>query len=195
MLCYTFSAAPGWCNWQHIRLWTKEQNSQAADGAALVQNLNAPRLTLILTLLFGLLSLFLASPMKAQTDAPKPRIEQDAIVLPVDIRDGLAYVTVNVEGNPAWMLIDTGAQVPLLAKRKGLGNCTDRKKVDSPNGSSYAESCGVVLRVGDKDFFQQALVVSEFRTRNADGLLGSDFFVGFKTMTLAYRDKVLRLVP
>ena len=129
------------------------------------------------------------TPAGASAAAPACQIERVAS-LPLDLERHLAMVSVQVNGSPVWMGIDTGAQTSLLtadaAARLGLPHDrTRRTNVVSGAGTTLVQNVRVNdLQVGDVMFSDLSLAAVDLPQpsgahRWADGLIGADILADY----------------
>lgn len=118
------------------------------------------------------------------------------ITLPVEITNIGVFVTVEVNSNPVRLLIDTGATNTVVTPRAAhFAEATLQKSFVTEGHTKQDVSFAVTdVKVGDRQFSNIVVVVTQLNSQVGDGLLGQNVLRLFKSFTLDYNAKTLVLV-
>jgi hypothetical protein len=137
-------------------------------------------------------------PGSGQEPAAEHRTREHRI--PFVVRDGAVYVRARVSGNPAMLLLDTGAVFTTFNLRLAPTQETgSRITINMAKGSVLASRLPVGFTLGESNArgehcsFHQDAIVGDFKFGAADGVVGLDVLSLFQSVTFDFKNSVLIL--
>jgi hypothetical protein len=130
---------------------------------------------------------------------------RNATIVPLELnsRFGLIVLKVDLDGEPATFVLDTGSSRTILSTRLVHNRLPSAPKVTSSKGSGYVGSAIAVkatLKIGetvwrDHDFLAMDDLpeISQSLGQKIDGILGQDLLRDFKTVEIDFRNRRLAL--
>ena len=148
------------------------------------------------------LLLLMSLSATAQDPSALPR---NGTIVPLELnsRFGLILLKVEVNGEPATFVLDTGSSRTILSTRFHAHRLPSSPKVTSSKGSGYVGSAITVkatLKIGehlcrDHEFLamNDFPEISQSLGQTIDGILGQDVLRDFKTVEIDFRNRRLAL--
>jgi len=149
-------------------------------------------------------ALLLLMPLSATAQDPSA-LPRNATIVPLELngRFGLILLKVEVDGESATFVLDTGSSRTILSTRFHAHRLPSSPKVTSSKGSGYVGSAITVkatLKIGehlwrDHDFLamDDFPEISQSLGQTIDGILGQDVLRDFKTVEIDFRNRRLAL--
>ena len=115
----------------------------------------------------------------------------DPIEIPLAEKNGVYYLQAKINGSPATLMVDTGANMTFLGRKfASLASGADApiRGIGAAKGSRVR----VRLDLGTRAFMTDAMI-GDFQIPDADGSLGSDVLSSCGMIAFDYERKVLVL--
>jgi hypothetical protein len=152
-------------------------------------------------------ALFLPAIFSAAAQAPDPPpLTRSATIVPLQLnsRFGLVLLKVEVDGEPATFVLDTGSSRTILSTRfTHTHRLPSTPKVTPSKGSGYVGSAIAIkatLKIGetlwrDHDFLAMDDLpdISQSLGQRIDGILGQDLLRDFQTVEIDFKNRRLVL--
>lgn len=112
--------------------------------------------------------------------------------IPFHIKENAMYVVMEVNGKHREMMLDTGSELTVMRTTSSAEGSPIQ--IDSATGHSLVRRCTVEIQLTDSHRFSMFGICGVNLPRNQEGLIGSDFLHHFDSVTIDYKNHVLRLI-